>query len=274
MYINKWCCIIIPQIIINSIGLKWTAIATVHMERISFSSPPVSSALLPSWTSEDQWVRSSPPGRSCCQKSEACSTKVTQPWNREQPSALCQASYTLSYWRRLCLISAVLLPFCENGAVPTWVWMILLVRVIEIRAGSEQHLCMRKYWYAGMAVRCYLCMRPATVGELNCKSGGWGVGGGARLTSLSVVKREVIGDWGCEELLLRTEEDKVTCAFLEMMNMIGAKQQLNHKNHMNVDVAVVTRPWVSHAVHNHTVAWQYVGSGVSESKPNLCCNNA
>lgn len=46
---------------------------------------------------------------------------------------------------------------------------------------------------------------------------------GARLTSLSVVKREVIVDWGCEELLLRTEEDKVTCAFLEMMNMIGAK---------------------------------------------------
>lgn len=48
-------------------------------------------------------------------------------------------------------------------------------------------------------------------------------GRGARLTSLSVVKREVIGDWGCEELLLRTEEDKVTCAFLETMNMIGAK---------------------------------------------------
>lgn len=62
-------------------------------------------------------------------------------------------------------------------------------------------------------------MRPATAGELNCKSGVRG----ARLTSLSVVKREVMVDWGCEELLLQTEEDKVTCAFLEMMNMIGAK---------------------------------------------------
>lgn len=144
----------------------------------------------------------------------------------------------LSYWGRLHLISAMLLPYCDDGG---WEvgggWMILLGRVMEIRAAPE-HEEMQLCWDGCVMLFVHetsYCGRVKLwrgVGVCVCVVGGRG---GARLTSLSVVKTGVMVNWARDELLLRAEEDKVSSAFLQTMIMIVVKKKKHQKNHINVD---------------------------------------